>query len=86
MKRVNKTTKTEVTAEAPPSKAHTLRALFLAAAKEDPPAGVDIRRMASFAKGRKTVKLVEGNLHGTKMFGMLPIDLYLSEFLNSTLK
>lgn len=63
-----------------------VRPLFLAAAKEDLPAGRQIKRMAAKAGGRKVVSILQGNLHGTRMFGATPVGDQLADFLNTYLE
>ncbi len=62
------------------------RPLFFAACREDAQAGADLDRMVNLAKGKKTVRVFAGNLHGTRMFGNVPVDRPLAEFLKSCLE
>ncbi|MCD6404304.1 MAG: alpha/beta fold hydrolase [Planctomycetes bacterium] len=61
------------------------RPVFLAASKEDMPAGRNIRGLAKRARGTKVVKLFPGNLHGTRMFGACVLDGPLVAFLKESL-
>ncbi len=61
------------------------RPVFLAASKEDIPAGLNIRGLAKRARGTKVVKLFPGNLHGTRMFGACMLDGPLVAFLKKNL-
>ncbi|MHC4713853.1 MAG: alpha/beta hydrolase [Planctomycetota bacterium] len=62
------------------------RPIFFAAAREDAPAGPDLDKMAGLAKGRKSLRDFSGNLHGTRMFGLVPVDRPLAEFLKDCLE
>ncbi len=62
-----------------------LRPIFIAAAGEDAPAGANLDMMAAQAKGRKTIRVFPGNIHGTRLFGVHPVDEPLAKFLGTCL-
>jgi len=63
------------------------RPLFLAAARENEPAGPSVIALSKASTAKKKVALIfDGNLHGTHMFGSYPLDAPLAEFLKDNLK
>jgi pimeloyl-ACP methyl ester carboxylesterase len=63
------------------------RPLFLAAAREDEPAGSSTVTLSKSSLAKKKITLIfEGNLHGTRMFGNYALDAPLAEFLKENLK
>lgn len=62
------------------------RPIYLAAAREDNPAGLHLPTMVRNVLGVKVVKGLEGNLHGTRMFGRTRLHVSLVAFLNDHLK
>jgi len=67
-------------------KTYTAGAVFIAAAREDVPAGADSAALGKAAAAKKRMAFFDGNVHGTRMFGLYELDKPLADFLKEYLK
>jgi len=62
------------------------RPVFISVSREDLQSSRDFTALWNRAKGKKVKAIFDGNLHGTRMFGNVPLDEPLADFLKENLK